>query len=922
MITEPASINGMSLIPNTSIPFNEIFTRLAQALPQIEVNQLIGLEPTEVKAALEYVATVVLPPSGSPPVIQSQGDFDTTDLEITELDLKKILVVDDLPENILLLEYMFKDSGFTLSIATSVQEALTKARTELPVLIISDIQMPDLSGFDLLVALKRNERTKNIAVILVTAHHRDSKRVSQGLDMGADDYISRPFMRDEFLSRVEAAIRVKKAEVEIQRQAHMVARRNKRLQLVNGLALAINSSLNLPDIFPTFLPKLAQLLQVELVSLILLNEDKRAITNHVSLPSGKYISNSLSFDSSSQVLQKHVPAIILHLIKIYHLEPELGFNPNIEAVRFTPLLSKDQIVGLIAFVSKHQLIPEDDWILLQSVAGIIAVGIENAHLLKSTQQQVDDLIALNEIGRALTSTLDLEQILKQTTLLIQRLLQSEAISLWLLGEDNQELVLITSSGIGSDIISGDRLVVYKRIADHVAQTGEPYVSEDIVKDECYLKEVANISHYSHSILTVPIQVKGRIIGVIQALHQKVNWFDQDDLHLIYSIVSSVGIAVENAQLFSKVQNFSRHMEQLVVERTRQLAEENEKTEAILASMADGLLVLDAGQYILTANTVAEDMLGFQLSQLQGRPINPEQLENPLWRCIHDMSNNAPLTSTALVDVLLTPTKMIRSIQAHSAKIRNEAGEVNGTVIVLRDLTALKEVERIKTRFVAGVTHELKTPLSVIRLHSKNLLTYHDRLSEQKRVELLNAIHTQTQLLEQLIENILHLSRLDAGLVEMKRQPLNLVEVVDQTMTNLYPLAEAKSITLNWQKPLAELMIMGNQNQMEQVVRNLVDNAIKYTSPNGSITVQTSLEALDEKPIVRIRITDTGPGIPIEHQTQVFEYFYRVDPSHTIPGTGLGLSIVKEIVNANGGNVQLESTPGVGSTFVVTLPAIK
>ncbi|MBI1879754.1 MAG: response regulator, partial [Chloroflexi bacterium] len=841
MVTEPATANGAPLIPGTSIPIDEILTRLAKTLPQIEVNQLAGLKPADVKAALEYAANMVRQQTSSPIVAQSQVSSDNTDLETSELDLKKILIVDDLPENRLLLEYMFKDSGYTLSMAVNAKEALTKARTESPILIISDIQMPGLSGFDLLAALKGNQQTKNIAVILVTAHHRNSNMISQGLNLGADDYIVRPFLRDEFLSRVEATIRVKKAEVEIQRQARMVARRNKRLQLVNELALAVNSSLNLQAIFPTFLPKLAQLLQAELISLMLLNEEKREVIAHISLPAGQHVSNTLSFDNTAGELQKHIPVIIRQVLMNSSLDNDHDFGPDIEAIQFTPMLSKDHLVGAIAFAGEHQAALSDDQTLLQSAAGIIAVAIENVRLLESTQQQVDDLIALNEIGRALTSTLDLDQILRQTTQLMHRSLQSEAASLWLLNETNDELVLITSSGIGSNGSSGYRSGVHKGIADYVVQTGEPYISGDISQDEHHFEEVARISNYiPRSILSVPIQVKGRIIGVMQALHQKVNWFDQDDLNLTYSIVSSVGIAVENARLFGKVRDFSHHMEHLVAERTRQLAEENEKTDAILASMADGLLVLDAEHRILTANMVAENMLEFRLGELRGQPLSPKHLEKPLWHCIQNMSRDTQLTTTALVDIPITSTKTVRSIQAHSAKVRNEeAGQAKGTVIVLRDITALKEVERLKARFVAGVTHELKTPLSVIRLHSKNLLTYYDRLSEHKRVELLKAIQTQTQWLEQLIENILHLSRFDVGLAEIERGPLNWVEVIDRIITNLRPLAEAKQITLNWQKPGTELMIIADQNQMEQVVRNLVDNAIKFTGPEGSVTIQIS-----------------------------------------------------------------------------------
>jgi GAF domain-containing protein len=343
--------------------------------------------------------------------------------------------------------------------------------------------MPGLSGFDLLAALKGDQRTKNIAVILVTAHHRNSNMISQGLNLGADDYIARPFLRDEFMSRVEATIRVRKAEVETQRQARMVARRNKRLQWVNELALAVNSSLNLQEIFPTFLPKLAQLLQVELISIILLNEEKRKINVYISLPAGQHVSASLGFDSTTRKLQKHIPAIILQVLKSYSLHDEINFSPDIKDIQFTPMVSKDHLVGAIAFAGKHQVALSDDQTLLQSAAGIIAVAVENARLLESTQQQVDDLIALNEIGRALTSTLDLDQILQQTTQLMHRSLQSETASLWLLDETNEQLALITSSGVGSNASSGNHIGVRKGIAGYVVQTGEPFISGDITRDE-------------------------------------------------------------------------------------------------------------------------------------------------------------------------------------------------------------------------------------------------------------------------------------------------------------------------------------------------------------------------------------------------------------------------------------------------------
>jgi signal transduction histidine kinase/DNA-binding response OmpR family regulator/uncharacterized protein (DUF433 family) len=915
VVIDPSIANGAPVLQGTATPVHKVLTQLAETMPAEVLAQLPSLELADVKAALAYAATVV----------HQQA---TTAPQNGELNLNKILLVDDVPENLVLMEYMFKNSSYTILMASNAQDALSRARAELPALIISDISMPQTSGLDLLTALKADEQTQNIAVILVTAHHRDSKRLSQGLLMGADDYIYRPFMQDEFLSRIEAVMRVKRAELEIKRQARVVARRNKGLELVNELAVAVNSSLDSQDIFASAMQKLSQLLEAEAVSLVLIDDDNQDLLVDISSRTGKRISVSYDLskiaNNSNTTRQSQIQIVILNLLSQHYLE--LGITTSLDQVTIqsVPMQLKESTIGAIAIINKQgEPFDEADWALLYSAAGIIAVAVENAHLLTSTQQQVDDLIALNEIGRILTSTLDLQQILKQTTLLMQRTLNCEAASLWVLDDLGHQLVMTAASGLGSEDITGYRLGYGRGIAGYVVHTGEPYTSNDVSADGHYYQGVAQLTNYSPgSILAVPVRLKSRTVGVLEALHSRTNWFDDNDLHLASPVANFVGIAMENARLFKEVQDFNRQLEGMVAERTRELANEKEKTEAILASMADGLLVLDAENRILASNTVAEGMLNFPLSQSVGQPVTPEQLEQPLWQAILRVAGSVePWLKEVVVDVAPAETGAVLSIQAHAARVKNEAGQTIGTVIVLRDVTTLKAVERMKARFMAGVTHELKTPLSIIRLHSKNLLAYHDRLPPVKRVELLQAIQTQLNLLEHLIEDILTLSRLDAEGIQAEQHPVDLVELLNEVVNNLRPLAEAKQINLAWQKPPERITVQAKPDHLERVARNLIDNAIRYTLAGGSVQVRTGTVQKNNRTLVELWVIDSGIGIPVEHQARVFERFYRVDPSHTIPGTGLGLAIVKELVNAHGGQIRLRSAPGQGTTFVVTLPGI-
>jgi NtrC-family two-component system sensor histidine kinase KinB len=933
VVTDPLDTRGEPIIQGTRVPVHQVLERVAAGkTPEEILAELPELELADVRAALAYAAVAVRRRAIDPVSLAQREDaLPLSDgggpaNEPVKLDLNKILIVDDQEMNRLYMQSMFRSSEFTLSVASGGEEALAKARAELPFLILSDVQMPLMDGFELCRLLKADEQTKDAAVIFVTAHHRSSQKVVEGLDMGADDYIFRPFERRELLSRVKAVARLKRAEEEARRQAHTVARRNRQLELLNELALAVASSSDLNEIFASSLQKLSQWLKAEALALLCFDAETQDLMVYVSSRTGERASTTVDFKPAGEVtedvIQKRVPPIIVGVLDDAGIDLEIDLASDSHSITCFPMRSKEQIIGAIAVVKQREksLSPADR-VLLNSAAGIVAVAVENTRLLQNVQQQVVDLILLNEIGHVLTSTLDLEQILNHTTQLVQESMQAEAASLWLLDETSRELVLTAASGQDTLHAVGFRVSIHNSIAGHVTQTGEPYFSAEVSADAGHDDLCAEIDETkAHSILCVPVRVKDRIIGVVQALHQRSRWFDQNDLRLLFSVASLVGIAIENARLFGEVQAFNRRLERKVAERTRELAEEKDKTEAILASMADGLLVLDAEQRILTSNTVAEGMLDFRLSEVQGQPIETERYANPLWRRISDLAAGTELTASASVDVP-DPAQLggVLSIQALAAPIRDESEQVIGTVVVLRDITAIKEVGRMKARFMTGITHELKTPLSVIRLNANNLQAYHTRLSEQKRNELLNGIQTQSALLEQLVEDILALSRLDAGVARGERQPVDLSELTDEMMSDLLPLAQRKQIKLRWEKPATALIVLAERSQMKRLIQNLVDNAIKYTPTGGSVV----LTLTSERPnTVKIRVADTGIGIPREHHVRIFERFYRVDPSHTIPGTGLGLSIIKEIVAVYGGEVNLKSKPGKGSIFSVTLPGIE
>jgi signal transduction histidine kinase len=259
----------------------------------------------------------------------------------------------------------------------------------------------------------------------------------------------------------------------------------------------------------------------------------------------------------------------------------------------------------------------------------------------------------------------------------------------------------------------------------------------------------------------------------------------------------------------------------------------------------------------------------------------------------------------------------RAIQAQSAEVRDAEGQVQGTVIVLHDVTYFRELDDLKGRFVSTVSHELRTPLSTVLLQVSTLLKYYDRLSEEERRNMVAGVQQQTYVLREMVEDILELSRFDARRATLQRQWFDLSVQCLDVIDSLALATREKHITVQVEGCDSPCYIQGDVSQLSRAIRNLATNAVKYTPPGGHVALR--LERAEGG--VRLAVSDTGIGIAPEEQKHIFDRFYRTDQAMEMAaGTGLGLSITKEIVDLHGGHIELHSVPGQGSTFTVWLPA--
>ncbi len=335
-------------------------------------------------------------------------------------------------------------------------------------------------------------------------------------------------------------------------------------------------------------------------------------------------------------------------------------------------------------------------------------------------------------------------------------------------------------------------------------------------------------------------------------------------------------------------------------------------QVLFNSMLEGLLLLDRSRKIYLVNRAFKNLFGLK-TELRGKTV----VEALRLHELDELIQRVEAEQQVLDYEIKLPDLNERWLQVNAAVITNAAGERDGTILVFRDLTRLKQLERTREEFVANVSHELRTPLSLIKGYVETLL---DGARDNPEVaeRFLKIIERNAQRLDLLIQDLLTISALESEKIKLNLQPVELRTLAEKVLTDLHAKAENKNVELVNEVP--ELTANGDVNRLDQVLANLVDNAIKYGRAEGSVRVGG--EKLDDGRL-EIFVRDDGPGIPAESLDRVFERFYRVDKARSRDqgGTGLGLSIVKHIVQAHGGEVRVESELGKGATFFFTVPAV-
>lgn len=579
------------------------------------------------------------------------------------------------------------------------------------------------------------------------------------------------------------------------------------------------------------------------------------------------------------------------------------------------LLIKGEIIGILNVDSTTCYAYDDE--LGQVVAAFAnqaAAAIENARLHEETNQKARELSILHKVAENTAVTLDVDYLLHQTTQTITQSLYPNLFSFVMVDENTGCLRPHASSyGIPSQFY--DTNIPYENsVAGHVVKTGQPYLVENTETEARYFPG----SQDSRSEVAVPVIVNGRVIAAINVESPQIAAFDKSDVRFLVTLANQVATAIERARLYRTLHQQAESLARQVATRTAELEAEKERTLAILENAGEGIIFTDPNTIMLYANTALEQQSGYQRSQLLGQPLATlidthkedavyQEMQAAIAACYrwsgellsrHQDGNQYDISLT------ITP------IQSSDGLI--------GFVGILSNITRLKELERLKTKFVSNVSHELRTPLTNI----KTYLTLLERGSKAKRDRYLQILNHETDRLTYLIQDLLNLSRLETEPLPQVVEPIDLSRLLHEFFEIFQPKAEKKGMILRL-LPLSDLpLVLVEEHHLAQLLSNFLGNALAYIRRGDEITIQAGRTDLKGRPAVWFTVADTGPGIDAEDLPRLFDRFYRGQRVQELnmPGTGLGLAICNEIVSRYNGRLEVDTAPGEGTAFTVYLPA--
>jgi signal transduction histidine kinase len=626
------------------------------------------------------------------------------------------------------------------------------------------------------------------------------------------------------------------------------------------------------------------------------------------------------------------------------------------AVLAVPLIAQGRVIGVIAIQhpTTDVLLDRSQQDFVKSAASQAAIALENARLYEEVrgfnavleqritertrelQVERDTLETLYAIALEVSSTLDRDTLLDYSLNALAKLVGVEHGSIMLVEPDTGHLVDYAVLGRKEEI-GYTRFPLGQGIAGWVAQQKKPALVNDVSQDPRWmpLPESDAARKKTGAMIVVPLVAQNDTLGVLMLSHDEVGYFREEHLRLLSASAGQIAIGLHNALLYQEIEQQFMHRGEML----RRQEEAASQSTAILQSLSDGVLVCNADGGVLAANPAVERILERSieelvvwnlpelLKRLLGRRAAEVPVEDLLARPLSDRHEPRTFSTTFQIG-----TNMIN---VRLGPVMNSRDALMGAVAVFRDITREVESDRLKTEFIGTVSHELRTPMTSIKGFTQLLSMGSLGPVNDTQKEFLNIIQTNAERMISIINDLLDITKIETGSVELDLRPLHLAETLSNVVMELQSSIQAREHELSISIPPGLPLVRADAKRFNQILLNLLSNAVKYTPRGGKIALEAREADIHDVPeelqpelraaprYALIEVRDSGVGIAPEEQERVFDRFYRTENPLKVEagGTGLGLSLVRPLIELFGGRIWVRSTPGQGSTFSFVVPAV-
>jgi len=547
---------------------------------------------------------------------------------------------------------------------------------------------------------------------------------------------------------------------------------------------------------------------------------------------------------------------------------------------------------LVFFDEAHEFADEDVE-LARHLADAARGALERSDLFEAERTQRTLSQQLARTGGTLATELDPAAVLDEVVQQAPALLSAEAAAIRTV--EDEDLVVSAAWGEGADAAVGARSAASAWLSGDVVQSRAPVAVDDASRDERLLAADAILASGYSAFLGVPLAgPDGTLHGVLAVYARKPRVWRPEEIDALHALAGNTAGALSSAELYSRV------------------SVEKERSVAILANVADGIVAIDRDGKVVLWNAAAEEITGVPADEALGR--TPTQV---LQRTLESEEVSAG-SGQRLVSITRGGEEVWLSLS--EAVMRDPLGVVAGRIFAFRDISADRMVEEVKSDFVAAVSLQLRAPLTSIYGFAETLLRQDVLFGDAERQTFLRYIASESERLTEIVDQLLNVARLDAGDLHVEPEPIDVASVVSEVVDSAGDAGVGNGHRFEVDLPSEPLAAEADRDKLRQVFSILVENALKYSPDGGTVTVG----ARRKEDAVEVRVVDEGIGIPAAEQERIFRKFYRAEPTARdgAGGTGLGLFIAKELVTAMGGRIWVESAEGEGASFAFELPAVR